>query len=83
MSRLVTVIPVYNGDRFLQATLESVAAQTRRSDQVIIQDNCSTDGTAEYRAEVTRATREITGGLAWALGNLAVALRDGFGQGRR
>mgnify|MGYP002836400680 FL=1 len=46
MSRLVTVIPVYNGERFLQATLESVAAQTRRPDRVIIQDNCSTDGTA-------------------------------------
>jgi len=45
MSRLVTVIPVYNGERFLEATLESVASQTRRSDRVIIQDNCSTDGT--------------------------------------
>ena len=45
MSRLVTVIPVYNGERFLEATLESVASQTRRPDLVIIQDNCSTDGT--------------------------------------
>jgi hypothetical protein len=45
MSRLVTVIPVYNGERFLEATLESVASQTRRPDRVIIQDNCSTDGT--------------------------------------
>ena len=45
MSLLVTVIPVYNGDRFLEATLESVACQTRRPDRVIIQDNCSTDGT--------------------------------------
>ena len=41
------------------------------------------DATAEYRAEVTRTTRKITGGPAWALGNLAVALRDTFGQGRR
>ena len=45
MSRLVTVIPVYNGERFLEATLESVASQTRRPDRVIIQDNCSADGT--------------------------------------
>ena len=41
------------------------------------------DATAEYRAEVTRTTRKITGDLAWTLGNLAVALRDAFGQGRR
>jgi glycosyltransferase involved in cell wall biosynthesis len=45
MSQLVTVIPVYNGERFLEATLESVANQTRRPDRVIIPDNCSTDGT--------------------------------------
>ena len=40
------------------------------------------DATAEYRAEVIRTTRKITGGLTWTLGNLAVALRDTFGQGR-
>ena len=45
MSRLITVIPVYNGERYLEATLESVASQTCRPDRVIIQDNCSTDGT--------------------------------------
>ena len=51
MTRLVTVIPVYNGEAFLKATLESVAAQTRQPDCVIIQDNCSTDGTAEITRE--------------------------------
>ena len=51
MSLLITVIPVYNGERFLRATLESVAAQTRRPDRVIIQDNCSTDGTAAIAKE--------------------------------
>ncbi|MDP7010182.1 MAG: glycosyltransferase [Verrucomicrobiota bacterium] len=45
MSQLTTVIPVYNGEQFLEATLQSVADQTRRPDRVIIQDNCSTDGT--------------------------------------
>lgn len=43
--RLITVIPVYNGERYLGATLESVARQSRRPDRVIVQDNCSTDGT--------------------------------------
>ena len=45
MRRLITVIPVYNGARYLGATLESVASQTVRPDRVIVQDNCSTDDT--------------------------------------
>ena len=51
MTRLVTVIPVYNGELFLKATLQSVVSQTRRPDRVIIQDNCSDDGTAEIARE--------------------------------
>ena len=47
MSRLITVIPVYNGARHLAATLEAVARQTVRPDRVIVQDNCSTDGTRQ------------------------------------
>ncbi len=45
MPTLLTVIPVYNGERFLGATLDAVARQTRRPDRVIVQDNCSTDDT--------------------------------------
>lgn len=45
MNRLTTVIPVYNGERFLKETLDSLAQQTRRPDRVVILDNCSTDGT--------------------------------------
>lgn len=44
-TRLLTVIPVYNGERFLRATLESLADQTRRPDRVVVLDNGSTDGT--------------------------------------
>ncbi len=44
-AKLITVIPVYNGDAFILQTLESVAAQTRRPDRLIVVDNCSTDRT--------------------------------------
>lgn len=44
---IITVIPVYNGERFLLQTLECIAAQTRRPDRLIILDNCSTDRTPE------------------------------------
>jgi len=44
-TRLLTIIPVYNGERFLGRTLASLAAQIRRPDRVIVLDNGSTDGT--------------------------------------
>ena len=42
---IITVIPVYNGEKFIRQTLESVAKQTVRPDRVIVIDNCSTDAT--------------------------------------
>jgi glycosyltransferase involved in cell wall biosynthesis len=44
-SNIITVIPVYNGEKFIGQTLQSVAAQTRRPDRLIVLDNCSTDNT--------------------------------------
>ncbi len=44
-TRLLTVIPVYNGERFLGRTLASIAAQTVRPDQIVVLDNGSTDCT--------------------------------------
>ena len=72
MSRLVTVIPVYNGERFLRATLESVVAQTRRPDRVIIQDNCSTDGTAAIAKEFEQE------GFEWRLNGAHVSSTKNF-----
>ena len=46
-SEVITVIPVYNGERYLQATLESIARQTRRPDRLLIIDDGSTDGTEQ------------------------------------
>ena len=44
-SRLITSIPVYNGEPFIERTLASVARQTRRPDRVVVFDNGSTDAT--------------------------------------
>jgi glycosyltransferase involved in cell wall biosynthesis len=44
---ITTTIPVRNGQEFLLQTLESVAAQTRRPDRVIVLDNLSTDATEQ------------------------------------
>jgi glycosyltransferase involved in cell wall biosynthesis len=51
-------VPVYNGQRFIRATLDSLLAQTFTDFELIICDNCSTDGTEsicrEYAAKDTR-----------------------------
>jgi glycosyltransferase involved in cell wall biosynthesis len=46
-SKLLTVIPVFNGEPFLAQTLASIARQTLRPDRVVVLDNCSTDRTPE------------------------------------
>lgn len=47
MSALVSVIiPVYNGERFLAAAIESVLGQNHRPLEVLVVDDGSTDGSA-------------------------------------
>jgi glycosyltransferase involved in cell wall biosynthesis len=45
--RLSVGLPVYNGQRFLRAALESILAQTFRDFELIICDNASTDATEQ------------------------------------
>jgi glycosyltransferase involved in cell wall biosynthesis len=47
MARITTVIPVYNGERFISDTLDSLAKQTVPPDRVVVIDDCSTDRTEE------------------------------------
>jgi len=47
---LSVVIPVHNGMPHLPETLASVLAQTRRPDEVVVVENGSQDGTAEWLA---------------------------------
>ncbi len=45
--KIAVVIPVYNHARFLAGTLESVLAQTRRPDRILVLDDGSTDDSLE------------------------------------
>lgn len=51
-------LPVYNGDKFLQAAIDSLLAQTFTDFELIISDNASTDNTEEicraYAAQDSR-----------------------------
>lgn len=42
---IITIVPVYNGEKYIGQTLDSIARQNRRPDRLIVLDNCSTDGT--------------------------------------
>ena len=46
-SKIITAIPVCDGERFINETLDSIARQTLRPDRVVVVDNCSTDRTEE------------------------------------
>jgi len=72
---VTTVVPVYNGGPFIEATLRSLLGQTRRPDRLIVQDNCSTDDTAEIAkrfagegVEYRRTAEHLHSGLSFNLG---------------
>lgn len=78
MSPLVSVgLPVYNGERFLEETIECILGQTHRNLELVISDNASTDSTAEicqrYAALDDRVRYhrvEANRGLAWNFGRV-------------
>lgn len=77
------VLPTWNRLTYLRAAIESVRAQTWPAWELIVVDDGSTDGTAEYLAELSRAderVRVITavhGGTIAALRNRAIAAARG------
>jgi glycosyltransferase involved in cell wall biosynthesis len=74
MSTLSVVIPVYNRESLLPATLDSVLAQQRAVDEIIVVDDCSTDGSVEVarRYGITPISTGVNSGLS-AARNLGLA----------
>ena len=76
LPRLSIGLPVYNGERYLAGTLDSLLQQTFADFELIISDNASTDGTAnicrEYAASDPRIRyyrSDSNRGAAWNFNN--------------
>lgn len=51
MARISVAMTTYNGEKYVEKQLLSLLNQTRKADEVIIKDDCSTDHTAEIVTE--------------------------------
>lgn len=74
MLTVAVVIPCHNYGRFLADAIESVLAQTRAADQILIVDDCSTDDTAEVAGRFAGSTTylKVMGGSPSAARNAGV-----------
>jgi glycosyltransferase involved in cell wall biosynthesis len=72
------IVPIYNGENFLAAALESALAQTHAPHEVIAVDDGSSDASAAVaaRLEGVRVLRKENGGVATAR-NAGVAASSG------
>ncbi len=77
------VMPVYNGEKYLAEAIESILGQTFDDFELIIVDDCSTDGSAEIAREYAErdsrikiVQRETNGGSADAR-NSGIAIATG------
>jgi len=80
--RVCAVIVTYNRLALLKEAVAAVRQQSRKADHLIIVDNGSTDGTAEYLATISdRDLRIITQPNLGASGGFHTALQAGFDTG--
>ena len=56
MKKISVVMTTYNGEKYVREQLDSLVRQTMQPDEVLIFDDCSTDGTAEL---ISRFIEEI------------------------
>lgn len=60
MNDLISIVlPVYNGEKYLRESIESVIAQTYRNWELLILDDCSTDKSADIAKEYEERDNRI------------------------
>src|SRR2546426_10667200 len=58
-SLISCIVPVFNGERYLHETLNSILAQTYRPLEIIVADDGSTDGTRTIVASYGQQVRYL------------------------
>ena len=51
--KITVCIPLYNGEHCVESALKSLELQTRKPDEVIIRDDCSSDNWKEIISRFT------------------------------
>ena len=60
MNNLISIVlPVYNGEKYLKESIESIVNQTYKNWELLIVDDCSTDKSADIARKYERADRRI------------------------
>ena len=60
MSDLISIVlPVYNGEKYLRESIDSVIAQTYKNWELLILDDCSTDSSSEIAKEYEKNDKRI------------------------
>jgi len=79
--KISTVIILYNLEKYIDDAIQSVLRQTRQPDEIIVADDCSTDGSADivakYRHRIIHIKQEKNiGTLRNSLSGLKAATGD-------
>ena len=75
MEELISIVlPVYNGEKYLRESIDSVLAQTYNNWELLIVDDCSTDSSAAIAKEyglsmISDNKADIIWGVAGNAGN--------------
>lgn len=59
MKKVSVVLPTYNGAQYLEQSIQSVLSQTHQDLELIIVDDCSTDGTSEIIQRFARQDSRV------------------------
>ncbi|MCM1235283.1 MAG: glycosyltransferase [Ruminococcus flavefaciens] len=57
--KVSVILPVYNGEQYLEEALESILSQTYTNIELVIVDDCSTDRTEEIITKYSESDRRI------------------------
>lgn len=82
MKKVSIVLPVYNGEAYLRQAIESVLAQTYENWELIMVDDCSTDGSPAIMEEFARRDSRVRIVRNKVNQRLPESLNIGFRQAR-